>query len=377
MSIRTLAVLWLTAASFFILSCGGGSTEGSTSSSAGLQPPSGPIADFSGNWKMLGTGTAGSGQGVLSGQLEVDAQGTILCGIVKNVNGTATEFTGGKVYIDDQGCITGSIESSDGAIRTIIFGRMEPSHMFASFIASGPFGQELFALVRDGGNYEETDFISGWHLFGLASGTPAEGSLSGDLDITGASDISGSYTHPDGSITHIQDGSLDPLSLTLGRLEGALDTDPLPPLLVDGFLSRRMDKGFIDATSEAGALITHYFYLFIKSGGVFTTADLAGTWSFVAASAGGTEEGVSHGSIEIDASGAVRGGSRIKAGVSTAMSGGSVAITDGIIAGTAEFTDGGVINITSGKMDPDKSTLFGIDADLSSGPSLMIWFKQS
>lgn len=377
-NLRATAVLLAMAACFGFLSCSGGSSGGSSSAaSESLPPPSGPVADFAGTWRMLGTSTGGPSQGVLSGILEVNAYGTILCGAIANVDGSVAEFTGGRVYIDELGNITGAVVSSDGVVRTVIFGRMEESRMFASFIATGPSGQELFALVRDGGSYTQNEFISGWNIFGLSSGTASEGSLHGSMEIAGLAGITGSYVHSSGSTTAIQDGTLNALSLPLGRIEGILDTSPPPPVAMDGFLSRMKDIGFINARTEVGMTTSHEFYLFVKSGGTFSTVDLAGIWSFVAASAGCAGEGVSHGTFEIDGSGSVRGGSVIRSGASTAVTGGTLSIAGGLVSGTAELAGGGEIPITSGKMDPAKSTLIGISGDPAGAPSIMIWFRQS
>lgn len=377
MNYRTLALLIFAVMSIFVSSCGGEGSSSPASASQSLSPPSGPVVDFAGIWNMLGVSTGDGGQGVLVGQMSVDAYGDILCGGLAVANETGSEIIGGRVYLDDNGVITGSFVTEDGTTRTVTFGRMEPSMMFAAFIASGPAGQELFALVRAGDGFAEADFVSAWNLFGLASIDAPEGSLHGELDIAGAGAVTGSYTHSNGNLTIIEAGSLNPAGMQNGRIEGALTAVPPPPVALDGFLSNHKDKGMIRATTDAGEQKYHKFLLFIKSGGSFNTVDLAGIWAFVSASAGGPDEGVCHGTLEVDGSGAVRAGSVIREGVSTAVTGGSVAIEGGIVSGAADLADGGTMIISSGKLDPAKTTMFSVGSTGAGSPSIMIWFKQS
>jgi hypothetical protein len=98
---------------------------------------------------------------------------------------------------------------------------------------------------------------------------------------------------------------------------------------------------------------------------LFPTADLSGTWSFYAVSAGGTNEGTVRGSIVLNSSGQITGGSYTHSNGTTAtFTGGTFSISGaGVVTGSASLNAGGTsitLTLASGKMDISKTVFTGV-----------------
>jgi hypothetical protein len=96
----------------------------------------------------------------------------------------------------------------------------------------------------------------------------------------------------------------------------------------------------------------------------FTTSDLSGTWYIYGASSGGTSEGTIRGTVVLNSSGQVTGGSYNHSdGTVASLTGGAITINgSGVISGAATTDIGVDISIASGKMDSSKNILSFVDS---------------
>ena len=100
---------------------------------------------------------------------------------------------------------------------------------------------------------------------------------------------------------------------------------------------------------------------------IFSTADLVGTWHFHNFSdlPSNNNPGWSRGTITINSSGTVTGGTILRSNGSTAaITGGSLSITsDGVISGSITDSSGTTSTISQSKMDAGKTTAIGVGID--------------
>lgn len=96
----------------------------------------------------------------------------------------------------------------------------------------------------------------------------------------------------------------------------------------------------------------------------FSTSDLSGTWYIYGASSGGSSEGTIRGTVIMNASGQITGGSYTHSdGTVATLTGGTVAIDgSGVLSGTATTNIGVTITVTSGKMNSAKTMLSFVDS---------------
>ena len=109
----------------------------------------------------------------------------------------------------------------------------------------------------------------------------------------------------------------------------------------------------------------------------FTTADLGGTWYFNGVRSAGSE-GTNSGTIVIDSSGNVTGGSFTRnPGVAKTITGGSLAISAaGVVSGTIIDSSPITSTIRGGKMDASKTVLSFVDDSTNSEIALNVMIKQ-
>ncbi|MGA3207407.1 MAG: hypothetical protein ABSE05_06245, partial [Syntrophales bacterium] len=124
------------------------------------------------------------------------------------------------------------------------------------------------------------------------------------------------------------------------------------------------------------------FALFILSGSLcfaqtFTTSDLSGTWYVFGVSSGGNYAGTSKGTMVLNSSGSITGGSyTTSAGTSASITGGSFAInSNGVIQGAAYTNIGITISSTSGKINSSKDVISLVDSTNAGEYDLLVLIK--
>ena len=353
-SIRFLIIIsFVISLSMFLTACGGGGS----SSSADFT-----TSDLSGTWYFHGASCGGTAEGTIRGTIVLNSSGQVTGGSYTHSNGAVASLTGGTITIDGSGVISGSITTDVGVDVSIASGKMDSSKNIISFVDSTNDDEFDFIIaIRSGGTFATSDLPGTWHFHGASSGGTAEGTIRGTIVLDSSGQVTGgSYTHSDGAVASLTGGTI-----TIdgsGVISGSITTD------VDVVVSITSGKmyflkniiSFVDSMNDG----EFDFIIAIKSGGTFATSDLPGTWYFHGASSGGTAEGTIRGTIVLNSSGQVTGGSYTHSdGAVVSLTGGTITIDgSGVISGSITTDTGVDVSITSGKMDSSKNVLSFVDS---------------
>jgi len=210
-------------------------------------------------------------------------------------------------------------------------------------------------------DFSSSDLSGTWYIYGASSGGTSEGTIRGTVVLNSSGQVTGgSYNHSDGTVASLTGGAITINGS--GVISGSVTTD----IGVDiSIASGKMDSSknilsFVDSTNyDEFDLITA-----IKSEGTFTTSDLSGMWYIYGASSGGTSEGTIRGTVVLNSSGQVTGGSYNHSdGTVASLTGGAITINgSGVISGSVTTDIGVDISIASGKMDSSKNILSFVDS---------------
>ena len=225
--------------------------------------------------------------------------------------------------------------------------------------------------------FSKGDLAGTWHIYIFSDYPFANDPFwdRGTVTInSGGGVIGGSLLDSDGGAVTITGGSV---SLnTSGVLLGSLALSDATTITIS--------HGKMDANKSSGALVGSYShgYLFkaslFKAGGTFSASDVEGSWYFYVFSDDPVvnDPGWSRGTLTLNASGAVTGGSVVDSeGGSATITGGSVSLnTNGVMSGSLTSSDGGTVTISEGKMDASKtmSAFVGTDSGSSRFSGSMI-----
>lgn len=203
-------------------------------------------------------------------------------------------------------------------------------------------------------NFSSSDFSGSWNFLGVSAGGFNEGIVIGTVTLNSSGGITGgSYATSGGTTASFTGGSIS-ISSDQGVVTGSASTNVGVIINVyQGKLnSGKTFASFVDYTNFGEFDLVNL----IKIQGSFDQSDLTGTWTILGLSSGGVGEGAFHGTVNLDASGNVTGGSATYLdGISVTYSGGALTInTTGIIGGTVTNTNG-AISECLGALDPSKS----------------------
>ena len=351
-----LSVLFIIIA-FISIGCGGGG------SSAGSPiPPPFSSSDLSGAWHIFVASAGGANEGTASGIVILNASGQITGGSYTRSDGTVASLTGGVINIDyGSGIVSGDITTSIGVNLTIFSGKMELSKNTISFVDRTNYGEfDFVTAIRDGGTFASSDLSGTWHIFVASTGGTNEGTAGGTVILNSSGQVTGgSYTRSDGTVASLIGGVI-----TIdgsGIVSGNVITNTGVTLTI---MSGKMDLSkntisFVDSTNS-GELD---FITAIRDGGTFASSDLSGTWYIFVASTGGTNEGTAGGTVILNSSGQITGGSYSRSdGTVDSLTGGVITIDgSGIVSGNLTTGTGVTLTIISGKMELSKNTISFVD----------------
>jgi hypothetical protein len=328
----------------FILACGGGGAGSGNSTPA---PAPAPTFSLEGTSYTVGVSQGGTTEGIMDGGFDVSSSGpssgNVTSGNYTFSVGTTATLTGGSLLLDGKNLLSGAFNINTGDVNTILYGKLNASKRFASFVSSTNSGaQDLIAVIKSGGSFTLPDIQGIWHICEMSSGGTVADVSYGTMNV----DASGSFTSSKG------DGVIT--VETTGIMNGSGSFSPGGTLVI---------KGKIDASKEI--IVMHSIYsngeysisVGVKETGVFSLSDLAGRWHFTLASVGGGDK-VSYGQIELNSAGQVRGGYYRSAGGNVPLSSGSLSINSGgVLSGSIHASDGSTFTIDHGKMNPSKNMM--------------------
>jgi len=358
-SLTRLSVYFLSI--LFIIACGGGGDDSPAPPPA--PPPAFTTADLAGYSHIIGLSTGGTNQGIMAGDVTVGTTGNVTSGSYAHSVGTTATLTGGSLSLNNQGLFSGFINTNVGVTPTILYGKLNASKSFGSFVSLTNFGEyDLVTVIKSSGSFTSSDIQGTWHICEISSGGTVENVYYGTL-IVGSG----------GSFTSSRSNGTVTIS-TAGIINGSATLIPSGTLTF---------AGAMDASKEFGVYYTVYstgeysMSIAIKEAGVFSLSDLSGTWHFTLAS-NGTSEGISYGTIQLDSAGQVRGGYYRSSGANVSLSGGSVSITSaGVLSGSINASDGMTFSIVYGKMNQSKNVISTVGPSSTGGRDFIIAHKES
>ncbi len=324
--------------------------------------PAFTTSDLSGTWYLFGASSGGLNEGTMRGTVTLNSSGHITGGSYTHSDGTVATFTDGILTIDGEAVLSGNATTNIGVNITITSGKMNASKNMLSFGDSTNIGDHYFVTaIKAGETFAPSDLSGTWHLFGASSGGTGEGTICGTVTLNSSGQIAGgSYTHAYGTVATLTGGALTIDGA--GVLSGNATTNiGVNITITSGKMNASKNMlSFVDSTN-IGEL---YFVTAIKAGETFAPLDLSGTWHLFGVSSGGVHKGTIRGTVTMNSSGQITGGTYIHSGGTVAtLTGSTLTIDDaGVLSGNATTNVGVNITITSGKMNASKNMLSFVDS---------------
>jgi hypothetical protein len=314
-------------------------------------------SDLAGTWHIFATNGASSNgtpsgnivQGNLRGMVSFNEFGQVTGGSYARSNGGIASLTGGLVTIDNTGVLSGSATTNLSVNFYIGSGKMDSSKTLISFVATTNNGEfDFFTAIRDGGDFASSDLANTWYVF----------STSGDYAKVAVSDVGNGS-----AVLNPPGGGFFTIDIA-GSLTGAgfVTTNSGTALyLTNSITEKGKMNSSKDMMSFAASTISGKFDLAtaIQAGGSFIPSNLAGTWYIFGSSSNGANKVTMSGTIVLDSSGQVTGGSYIRSDAGTAsFTGGTLTIDNaGVLSGSVNTNINDNITLLSGKMHPSKGMM--------------------
>lgn len=212
--------------------------------------------------------------------------------------------------------------------------------------------------------FEDTDILGLWYVYELdVHPTNNAYWLYADVNVAGASSVSGGFTGPDGSSQTITGGNASIASD--GALSASFTTNTgLTGTFIDGLQDQRHSIfSYVSADTE-NAL---GFGVGLKSGGQYQTADMAGQWRFYGLEVDPLLPGLYWvvGDAQVEGSGTVSSGQYSGPdGTTIALTGGQFSIgANGKITAAFSFEGGFSSQVMDGMVDDLKTFAVFVDLD--------------
>jgi len=336
-----------------ITACGGGGEDVAPGPTPGL-----PFltSDLAGTWYFYAANGASAGippagsiaAGNLRGTLILDSLGQVVPGgTYTRSNNQSAAITGGLIGMDSSGVLNGSFTTNLGVNFYLGSGNMDSTKNIVSFVASTNYGEyDLVTAVRAAGGFSSLDLAANWYVFGA-------GGDYGQITVNDLGNGVRATIVPGGGgfITIDGNGMLNSTLSGTSYVNAASGTDLY---LTSGKINLAKDMMFFVASTST---LTYDLVTAIRAGGAFTSADFSGTWSISGAGTSGTNKATLNGTVILDATGKVTGGSYTRTDstgkTSFALTSGTVKIDNaGVLGGSA-----GNLSFASGKMNAAKGMM--------------------
>jgi hypothetical protein len=352
-------------------------------SKGGDDPAPGPTlgmpfitSDLAGTWYLYGTNGASVGvppigsidAGHLRGKLILDSLGQVPVtgsSFTRSTN-QSVSFTGGVIGMDSAGVVSGSATTNLGVYFYFDSGKMDASKNILSFVVHTSNDEHyLITAIRAWGGFSSLDLVAMWHVF-------SAGGDHGQITVSDAGNgIRAPIASPGGGGFFAIDGNgllNDTYSGTSYFVTGS-GTDLY---LKQGKINLAKDIMFFVAGTDPSNfdLVTA-----IRAGGTFAVADLSGTWFIDGSSSSSTDstkKATLGGTMILDSSGKVTGGSYMRSDTagtaSFTLTSGTVTIDNaGVLGGSA-----GNMTFTAGKMNAAKG-MMSLVGSIGSGEQIFLF----
>ena len=330
-------------------------------------------ADLAGTWHVSAfSDIAGvNNADAIGGSFTVNSSGTVTGGSLTDVDGDPISVTGGSLSLNADGVLSGTILTNDGSPSTVTItgGALDNSKNLMTFVAntSPDVSRSFVTGIKGGGSFSTADLAGQWRIVtfaDLSSGNEPD-AASGTITLDSSGNVTGgAFTDSENLMTSVTGGMLT--SNGSGVLTGSIvlnDGGPYTITVVAGKLNADKNQFTMVLTdSETTPIIANA----IKTGGSYTTSNLAGTWRYftfadtIDSVISGGNPVWTTGTVAVDSSGNVTAGTYAdsEGGAATVTGASSFAITGaGIVTGTLVLSSGVTITIVDGQMRDDETFL--------------------
>lgn len=324
-------------------------------------------SDLAGTWRFYvysddpSTNAPGWNRGIL----KLDATGAISGGTRTTDAGVTATWTRGGLALSTEGLINGSATDSTGATFTFIELKMDADKTSATGVGTDSAGYRFFgSVIRASGTFSANDLAGTWYFYTFTDhpAMNAPGWLRGTLTLDATGAVTGGSRTTDDGLTATWTGGAFTID-TAGLIAGSV-TDSSGVTYT--FTEFKMDADNSSATGVGmDSLDFRFLGAVVKGGGAFAASDLGGTWylyTFTDHPAQNSPDW-SRGTLILDASGNVIGGTR-DTGWGSWLAGSALVITpEGVISGLMAHSSGVTYTLTELKMDTDKAAALGVGSD--------------
>ncbi len=259
--------------------------------------------------------------------------------------------------------------SSNGVTSTFSHGKMDKGKNLISFVGTDNQGYRLKgSAVKAGGAFATADLAGTWHFHSFLGDPGADtASWTRGTIITNSSGTitGGSFRNDLNTIVNVNGGSISINSS--GVFTGTINfSSGLVMTLSQGKLDAGKTTGAYVGTDNTGFVLAGEF---IKAGGAFSTADLAGRWQFHTFWDDPlfNNAGMERGTVIVNSSGAITGGTVFFDAdpFPDSVSGGTLTIDGaGVISGSIQYSGGAFVEtISHGKMSGSKTVVSFVGSD--------------
>ena len=309
------------------------------------------------------------------GQLSLDDAGQISQGQIHFLNGTTAAVESGTLTLDSRGTLGGSMVLEGGTSVTFQGGAMTGGKTTCSFVTRDSNQWDGLGLMnRSGGVYDTGDLEGTWHchfiIYGVGFAGSGAMSAWGPVSVDAAGQVTqGQFTLSDSSTALLTDGILAIDSQ--GTLSGNFKTDSGDTLtIVSGHLNTDKSSAALVVNNDTYGF--DYFGSMIKDSGSFAPSDMAGSWNlaFIFRNVWSLgNQWVEYGTIEVDTSGAVTGGTMLTTGGhADSISDGQLSLdSSGVLSGFLNMDGLDPMTIVSGKVDATKTIAVALQIENSAG----------
>ncbi|MFZ3136620.1 MAG: hypothetical protein WA126_04410 [Thermodesulfovibrionales bacterium] len=329
-------------------------------------------SDLEASWSMVGHGRERGIKFNSLGSLTLSPSGEVAGGTAHEFGVDMKSFTGGKLFISDQGSLSGFIDTylADSDTRTkyaILDGQMNLEKDIVVFEGKFPTDRRgIVILIAKNRTSAQADLAGTWvvlhdRAYSLSinkEGTITECTLATEGG-TGKGICEGEF-------------SLDPSGTVSARLLFSEAREAA--ITISGQLNS--GKNFMALAGSDSMHFEGTTLIFVRRNGTFSVADMEGSWRFAMTGHNGTF----FGTLRMDKTGNVIEGAWCWIGVvandSGAISGGKLFLTEkGEISGSFKISSGETYEILGGQMSPKKDIVGALYLDLTRSQGVMLFTR--
>jgi hypothetical protein len=300
------------------------------------------------------------------GTVTFDATGTVTGGTATNSWGQTDTLASGSVTMNGMGSVSGTITQGNGLVQNLPYGKLDAGKAMLYMVNSETNYRGIFIAQKQSGTFLQVDLAGAWH-FQVYSDNPNSNAPywgSGTMILNAIGTVTGGTATNDSGVTKtLTRGSLSIDST--GQITGSIT---LSDGTLETFPFGKLDAGKTIITMVNSEPVNRAIFIAEKDSGGFVQADLTGAWRVVLFEDNKTSNAPywGYGSIILDSSGTVTGGSAVNdSGLTRTFTGGAFTLdSEGRLSANLQAS-GGFSGALQGKLDIGKTILSMTSSDSS------------